>query len=178
MTKNRPYTIIPYNSNWPILFSNESKIINDIIGNNILKTHHIGSTSVQGMSSKSTVDILFIVKDISTINDSILDMKKIGYTSFGSLNSKNSHLFEKIEDEQRTFIIHFYPKGHPEIKQILAIRDYLRSHKDAVGKYSTLKLSLFHKFPNDYTQYRLLKNEYMNDLKNRAVSWAIDNTNN
>jgi len=175
MTKNRSYKIVPYNPNWPILFSQESKKISDIIGNNILETHHIGSTSVIRMSGKSTIDILFIVKDVFKISEKIIDLEKIGYASLGSLNAKDSHLFEKEKDGNRTFIAHFYQKDHPEIKQILAIRDYLRNHDNEVKKYSELKLSLFQKFSNDYKQYRKFKDEYMESLKNRAVSWSESN---
>lgn len=175
MTKNRSYKIIPYDPNWPVLFSNESKKVSDIIGNNIFETHHIGSTSVPGMSGKSTIDILFVVQDISRISEKIVDLKKIGYSSLGPRNAKNSHLFEKEENGNRTYIVHFYPQTHPEIKQMISIRDYLRSHEDEARKYSEIKLSLAHKFPNDYTQYRKLKDEYMEDLKCRAISWFEDN---
>ncbi len=175
MTKNRSYKIVPYDPNWPILFSQESKKISDIIGDNILETHHIGSTSVIGMSGKLTVDILFVVKDVSKISAKIIDMEKIGYTSLGSLNAKDSHLFEKEKNGNRTFIVHFYQKDHPEIKQILAIRNFLRNHQNETKKYSELKLSLFQKFPNDYKQYRKLKDEYMESLKERAVSWSESN---
>ncbi len=160
---------------WPILFSRESKKISDIIGNNILETHHIGSTSIIGMPGKSTVDIMFVVSDVSKISKKIIDMEKIGYNSRGSLNATNSHLFEKEKNENRTFIVHFYQKDHPEIKQILAIRDYLREHENEAKKYSEKKLSLFQKFPNDYKQYRKLKDEYMESLKERAIFWLESN---
>ncbi len=155
-------------------FTNESKKISEIIGNNILECHHIGSTSVPGMSGKSTIDILFIVRDISRISENIVDMQKAGYSSLGSRNDQNSHLFEKEENGNRIHIIHFYPQNHPETKQMISIRDYLRSHEDEAKKYSEIKLSLFQKFPNNYTQYRKLKDEYMKDLKNRAISWLED----
>lgn len=175
MTKNISYKIVPYNPNWSILFSQESKKIIGVIGNNILETHHIGSTSVIGMSGKSTIDILFIVKDVSKIDEKLVEMEKIGYNSLGSLNAKDSHLFEKEKYGNRTFIAHFYQKDHPEIKQILAIRDYLRNHENEAIKYSEMKLSLFQKFPNDYRQYRKLKDKYMGNLKKRAIIWSESN---
>ena len=175
MTKNRSYKIIPYDPNWLILFDQESEKISDIIGNNILETYHIGSTSITGMTGKPTIDILIIVKDVSKISQRIAGMKKIGYTSLGSFNAKDSHLFEKEKNGKRTFIVHFYQKDHPEIKQILAIRDYLRNHENEAKKYSDMKLSLFQKFPSDYKQYRKLKDEYMKSLKERAVYWSESN---
>ena len=171
-TNNRNYKIIPYDPQWPILFSKESERISHIIGDNILEIHHIGSTSVPGMSGKATIDILFVVDDISKIDDYISYLKKIGYASLGSRNAKNSHLFEKEVDDQRLFIIHFYKNNHPEIFQILAIRDYLRAHPNKADQYSEFKLSLFQKFPNDYVQYRKLKDEYMENLKNEAIIWS------
>lgn len=169
---SRNYKIIPYDKKWPILFSREAKIINKIIGNNILETHHIGSTAVPGMFGKETIDILFVVEDISKIDAHILDLKKIGYVSLGLRNAENTYLFEKEIDGERLFIIHFYPKNHPEIFQIIAIRDYLRTHPDKVKEYSEAKLSFFQKFPNDYSQYRQLKDGYMKNLKTKALIWA------
>lgn len=171
-TNNKNYRIIPYDPKWPILFSKESEKISRIIGDNISEIHHIGSTSVPGMSGKATIDILFVVNDISKIDSYIPDLNKIGYTSFGSRNAENSHLFEKEVDGQRLFIIHFYQNNHPEIFQMLAIRDYLRAHQNNADQYSEFKLSLFQKFPNDYTQYRKLKDEYMENLKNEAIIWS------
>jgi len=165
----RNYKIILYDPQWPILFSEESERINRIVGDNILEIYHIGSTSVPGMSGKATIDILFVVDDISKIDDYISHLKTIGYASLGSRNAENSRLFEKEVDEQRLFIIHFYQNNHPEIFQIIAIRDYLRTHKDKADQYGEFKLALFQKFPNDYSQYRKLKDEYMNDLKKEAI---------
>ena len=163
-TKNRSYKIIPYDPKWPALFSEESEKISKFFGDNILKIYHIGSTSVPGVSGKATIDILFVVKDISKISDHISDMERNGYMSLGSHNAKNSHLFEKIINGRRIFIVHFYQKNHPEIFQIIAIRDYLRTHKNKANEYSEFKLALFKKLPNDYSQYRKLKDEYVKNL--------------
>lgn len=170
-TNKRNYKIIPYDPQWPILFSEESERINRIVGSNILEIHHIGSTSVFGMPGKATIDILFVVDDISRIDDHISHLKKVGYASLGSRNAENSHLFEKNVDGNRVFIIHFYPKNHPEIFQIIAIRDYLKTHTDKANQYGEFKFYLFQKFPNDYSQYRKLKDAYMDDLKREAENW-------
>lgn len=161
---NRSYKIISYDPKWPVLFSEESEKISNLIDGNILEIHHVGSTSVTGMSGKATVDILFVVKDISRISDHIFDMERNGYISLGSRNSNDSLLFEKVINGDRIFIVHFYQKNHPEIFQIIAIRDYLRTHKDKADEYSEFKLALFKKFPDDYSQYRKLKNEYIKKL--------------
>ena len=171
-TNNRNYKIIPYDPQWPILFSEESERIIRVIGDNILEIYHIGSTSVPDMSGKATIDMLFVVKDISKIDAHISDLNKIGYTSLGSRNAENSHLFEKEVDGQRLFIVHFYQNNHLEVFQILAIRDYLRSHHEKAHQYSEFKLSLFQKFPNDYSQYRRLKDEYMENIKDEAIIWS------
>jgi len=151
------------------MFSEESQRIAEIIGDNILEVQHIGSTSVPGMSGKPTIDILFVVDDISKIKNNIADMRKIGYESLGAQNAENSHLFEKEIEGKRIFIVHFYQKNHPEIKQIIAIRDYLKTHKNKALEYSNLKVSLFQKFPDSYSQYRKFKDEYMENLKNELV---------
>ncbi len=47
--KGRLYKIVEYDPQYPMKFSMESQKIQSIIGNDIVETHHIGSTSVPGM---------------------------------------------------------------------------------------------------------------------------------
>ncbi len=54
-----PIQIVPYDENWVEIFKSESTLIQDTLGNDIaLKIEHFGSTAVEGLSAKPTIDIL------------------------------------------------------------------------------------------------------------------------
>mgnify|MGYP001611918780 FL=1 len=72
------------------------------------------------------------------------------------------------ESNTRLCNVHVFPKDHPHVKEMLRLRDYFRSHAEEVEKYAKLKKELATKYPNDYAQYRKLKDEYMEDLKKRV----------
>ncbi|NMC51401.1 GrpB family protein [Candidatus Kuenenbacteria bacterium] len=166
------YTVVPYQPSWPIWFKEESDNIKLIFKHAILKSHHIGSTSVPGLAGKPTIDMLFIVKNVSQIDSQLILMEKIGYQSLGAKNDPGTRLLEKYVNGQRRFIAHFYPVNHPEIKQMLATRDYLRSHPLDTKKYSVLKFSLFKKFPNYYQKYSAQKYKLMATIKKKALAWS------
>lgn len=57
MQKIKHIKVTPYEPSWPRIFEEESHLIQTALGNNGLQTHHIGSTSVPGLTSKPTIDM-------------------------------------------------------------------------------------------------------------------------
>ena len=59
--------IMPHDSNYPMQFEDEAKIIQKALGDSIIEIHHIGSTSISGMVAKPIIDILTVVKDMALL---------------------------------------------------------------------------------------------------------------
>lgn len=57
MQKIKHIKVTPCEPSWPRIFEEESHLIQTALGNNGLQTHHIGSTSVPGLTSKPTIDM-------------------------------------------------------------------------------------------------------------------------
>lgn len=55
--------VVPYNPDWPHQFTKEAAKIKLALGDNAIEIHHIGSTSVPGLSAKPKIDILAVVKN-------------------------------------------------------------------------------------------------------------------
>ena len=158
--KDRKYDVVAYDPNWQKRFLDESNIIRKIFGNEI-KIEHVGSTSVVGMEGKPCIDILVIPKSLEVAKEQISDMENVGYFCRGAFIRENTLLFTRVKDNNIETNIHFLPEGDPHIKEMLALRDYLRNHSEEVSKYSELKKKLYEKYPNDYAGYRKEKDEYM-----------------
>lgn len=165
--KYRKYSVVQYDVAWQKIFTDEAEKIKSIFGNNI-PIEHVGSTAVPGMEGKSCIDILVIPKDLEIVKKHISEMENAGYLYRGAFVKDDAFLFAKIEDNTLQANIHFFPKGHPHIAEMLAVRDYLRNNPKEVSAYSELKKKLYEQYPNDYDKYRKAKDEYMAKLIGRA----------
>ena len=166
--KNRKYEIISYDPAWVNKFETEAKILNSIFANKALSIEHIGSTSVFGLAGKPTIDILITVEDILIADQLNEQMKIAGYQALGEYVTEGARLFVRESGNVRNCNIHVFQKDHPHVKEMLQLRDYLRTHQDTVQEYSELKFDLAKKYSNDYGQYRKFKDEWMNKLKDKV----------
>ncbi|MCG7410256.1 GrpB family protein [Paenibacillus sp. ACRRX] len=145
--------VTEYNNNWKQKFSEESQIIKDILGDELIGIHHIGSTSVPGLISKPIIDIMPVVKDITRIDAINKQMKEARYECMGEFGIKGRRYFRK-GGNNRTHQVHMFQGDNKEdINRHLAVRDYLQTHPDEANRYGALKESLAQQFPNDIQAY-------------------------
>lgn len=71
--------VVPYNGNWPKMFEQESALIQQALGANCIIIHHIGSTSIPGLSAKPIIDMLPVVKNILEVDKATKAMESLGY---------------------------------------------------------------------------------------------------
>lgn len=79
----RTVVIVPYDDKWPEMFEIESLLIKTLLGAVAVSVHHIGSTSVPGLSAKPIIDILVEVTDINELDAYNLAMVSAGYIPRG-----------------------------------------------------------------------------------------------
>lgn len=159
-----------YDRNWVKQFDAEATRVKAIFGNDAIDIQHIGSTSVPGLDSQPTIDMLLLVEDITTTNKYIKQMELIGYKYLVDYVGPNSRLFAKENANRRIFNVHIFPKDHPHVKEMVQLRDYLRQHPEEIQKYGEFKRKLFVQYPDAYTKYRKFKDEYVRELQTRALT--------
>lgn len=163
-----PIQIVPYDKNWVDIFNSESKLINKTLSDNIaLKIEHFGSTAVDGLSAKPTIDILV---EIPLLTDNLKEtiikkMSEAGYHFIWRTDEKVPYMhFVKgytIEGfKENVFHIHMGDKTHPLWDRIY-FRDYLRKNKKIAEEYESLKISLAKKFKYDRESYTNAKSEFV-----------------
>lgn len=64
----RTVIVVPYDDKWPEIFEAESLLIKSLLGAVAKNIHHIGSTSVPGLSAKPIIDILLEVSDVNELD--------------------------------------------------------------------------------------------------------------
>ena len=74
-----PITIADYHSQWPILYEEEKGRILGVIGHRVAAIEHVGSTAVQGLGAKPTIDIMVGVSQLADAGECIEPLQSIGY---------------------------------------------------------------------------------------------------
>ncbi|MDR0796359.1 MAG: GrpB family protein [Tannerella sp.] len=156
-----PIRIVPYNPDWQTLFEHEKTLLAEALGKDIvLHIEHIGSTSVEGLAAKPTIDIIVEVADLSFGAKQVIiaKMKTVGYENMCNAETENRMTFGKGYDENhvetQTYHVHIREKGQTPQDEI-CFRDYLRQHSGMRDEYAALKYVLAEKHQfnrEDYTQ--------------------------
>lgn len=173
MNVNRAMNVFvtKYNEKWPQLFEVETKKIREIFKDEMIDIHHIGSTSVPNLKAKPIIDMMPIVRNIENVDKYNEKMAEIGYEGLGEFGLPGRRYFRK-GGENRTHQVHMYQfDNETEIERHLAVRDYLRAHKEAATTYGDLKEGLAKKFPADIQGYMEGKDAFVKDLERKGLEW-------
>jgi GrpB-like predicted nucleotidyltransferase (UPF0157 family) len=91
------------------------------------------------------------------------------------------YVFENLRDatglraramSRRTHHLHLVPTGSPRFVDGLALRDYMRAHRDAAVEYERLKRKLAIRHVNDREAYTEGKTEMVTKLTEVARRWT------
>lgn len=163
--------VTEYNPLWHDMFESEAKIIQQILGENCIEVYHIGSTAVPGLAAKPIIDILPIVDDLASVDMAASDFESVGYEYMGEYGIPGRRYLRKGGDE-RTHQIHIFSKcSVHDITRHLAVRDYLRTHKEIRDKYAELKKKLAKIYPYDIDGYCDGKEEFVQEMEKDALKW-------
>ncbi|GGA36320.1 GrpB family protein [Psychrobacillus lasiicapitis] len=172
----RKVVVEAYSADWKNRFEEEAVVLRTIFGNEIQWIHHIGSTSIDGLSAKPIIDMMPIVGDISKIDSFNNAMIAIGYEPKGENGLTGRRYFQKGGND-RTHHVHIYEAGNLGIERHLAFRDYLNTHPHVKKKYGDLKESLARQFPYDIESYINGKEQLASEIERDALKWyKIDKT--
>ncbi len=156
----RKIIVVPYDDKWPEMFEAESSLIKTLLGGVAKDVHHIGSTSVPGLSAKPVIDMLLEVSDINELDTYNSSMARAGYVARGENGIPGRRYFIKGGD-QRSHQVHAFSVGDKQVLKHLAFRDYLRRNKEIAGKYAEIKHSAALLSRNDVHRYSILKADFI-----------------
>jgi GrpB-like predicted nucleotidyltransferase (UPF0157 family) len=171
----RKVEVVPHDPNWLNLFETESKQIEIALGENVIKVHHIGSTSIETIYAKPIIDILVEVKSIDRVDEQNSSMQLLGYQCMGEFGIKERRFFLKDNSAGiRTYHVHTFEVGSAQITRHLAFRDYLNVHVEDALTYSSLTRSLGSKYPNDIEGYINGKHDFIQEIDRKAAELHIE----
>lgn len=164
--------VVEHDPMWKEKYEKEAAKITDILKDILVSIDHIGSTSVEGLAAKPIIDILPVVTDIKKVDAYNAEFRALGYECMGEFGISGRRYFRKGGEENRTFHVHvFGQESTHDIRRHLAVRDYLRSHKEEADAYGELKKKLAAKFTNDIDGYCDGKDVFVKELEKKSLAW-------
>lgn len=168
----REVKVVPHDPAWKEAFEAEAAVLHSVLADEALAIHHIGSTSVPGLSAKPVIDVLIEVREIEKVDAFDESMAAKGYEAWGENGIPGRRFFTKNRGRDRVFHIHVFEAGTLEAERHLAFRDYLREHPETSAAYARLKEELAEKHPTDIESYMDGKDSFIRDTEEAALYWT------
>ena len=155
-------TIEPYTAVWAGEFEREHALIQPIFGQ--YEVYHTGSTSIPGLPSKPIIDMLVGLPSLTDFEKFRAKLEAVGYISMPEREKDWEIFIPKGPDDARTHYLHVLVKDSELYRNILAFRDYLRTHDDVRDAYAILKRDLALKYPEDRASYTAAKADFIQSV--------------
>ena len=163
--KTSKVIVLPYDEAWKVAFEEIKSELYNALGDLVIGIEHVGSTSVNGMSSKPCIDIDVIIKDYSVFPEVVEALGSIGYEHEGDLGIKDREAF-KYSDKNHLQKHHLYvcPQYSEELHRHIVFRDFLNRDFEAAQKYSRIKEIAAQLFPDNIDKYIEYKTPCIDEL--------------
>lgn len=167
----RRVVVSPYDERWPEVYAAERARLGELMGTALLAIHHIGSTSVQGLSAKPVIDILGEAAGLELIDDLTPRLEASGLEARGEYGVAGRRYFVGYTASGHRLHLHVFRRGHRGIGRHLLFRDYLRAHRRVARQYGQLKRTVAAKFARDPDAYQRCKATEIEDILAKAEAW-------
>lgn len=154
----------------------KQKLLNCIDRKSIMRINHIGSTAVEGLIAKPTVDILLEIDNESNIEQIIDILLCNGWLLMSSENMPFMRMVFNKGYTKEGFaekVYHLHVRYYDNWKE-LYFRDYLIEHKEVAEEYGKLKLELIEKYEHDRDGYTDAKSDFILKYTEKAKEEYAD----
>ena len=152
-------------SEWKDFYNEEKSLLDRCFGAAVVRINHIGSTAVEGLLAKPTVDILLEIAE-STPPDTIRQIAlECGYAVMAETNTPEYRLdlckgYTPQGFAEKVFHLHICrPGDHDEI----IFCDYLKKHPEKAQEYANLKIELQQRFKHHRDAYTEAKGSFIKE---------------
>ena len=172
---NTHVELVAYDPRWVNRFTAAAAQIRAVLPSAVIE--HIGSTSVPGLSSKDTIDVLVGVLDVAAALtlEVVEEFAVSGFEHVASSFSEDPDhaFFHRIVDEHRTEHVHVMRIGSDTYDGHLLFRDFLRARSDAAWRYEAAKRDLAVRFAERRDDYVTQKQVVVERLMGQARAWQL-----
>lgn len=166
-----PIILKDHNPDYIDWYKAEECKLRKTIGNEAIKRiSHVGSSAVEGLIAKPTVDILMEVDDNCDIQKLVNILRSEGWTLMSSEYEPEFWLIFNKGYTPAGFaeqVYHLHVRHYGDWEE-LYFRDYLSEHPDIAKKYGKLKVGLWKKFEHNRDGYTEAKSEFIKKYTAKA----------
>jgi len=158
-----PIILSACDPNWKLYYQEEKELLTRYFGNIVVRISHIGSTAVEGLTAKPTVDILLEVTPYSSPETMREIAERAGYTVMSARSTPEFRLDLCKGYTPRGFadkVFHLHIR-HPGDWDEIVFRDYLRQNPAKAAEYAELKKSLQRRFEHNRDAYTEGKGDFI-----------------
>lgn len=159
-----------YDPAWAARYAATSSLLKEVLGELILNTEHVGSTSVPGLAAKPIIDIDLLLEDTADESRYIPALEGIGYRLV--LRQPWWHGHRMLVGPAEDINLHVWPRDAPEPIRHRLFRDWLRSHPEDRELYAATKRSLARDTVHRAGDYSLAKNDVIDRILARIFAAA------
>lgn len=162
-----PIELVPPNSDWLQWYQQERQYLSNIIADERVRIHHIGSTTNGAIWAKPIIDILLEVPDQKVLLQVSEILAHNGYLCMSATEKRISYNkgYTPAGFAERAFHLHLRLYGDNDE---LYFRDYLLQYPETAKAYEHLKLSLWEKYKYNRDAYTEAKTEFIMKQTERA----------
>lgn len=150
-----------HDRSWAARFEADAAALGRALGPVAVAIHHIGSTAVEGLLAKPTVDILVEVTALPELDGRRPALEALGYRWRGEHGIAGRRYVDRKEPAGTGTHVHAFAAGHPELARHLRFRDALRASPQLRDAYAALKRALAVLHAGDRERYQAGKSGFI-----------------
>ncbi len=158
-----PIILSPHNPEWKNFYKSEADLLKKHFGKSAVRIRHIGSTAVEGLPAKPTIDILLEVADnadVAAVRNLAIEC---GYTVMAEKTVPEYQLdlckgYTPLGFSEKVFHLHIRTLGDWDEPYFC---EYLKQDPAKAKEYADLKMKLQMQFKHDRDAYTEAKGEFI-----------------
>ncbi len=164
--------LVEYDPEWPHLFEREAARVRAILGTQVLRLEHTGSTSVPGLVAKPIIDMTLEIPDSSDESKYVVSMERAGYIL--RIREPEWYQHRLFKGPETNINLHVFSAGCPEVDRMVMFRDWLREHPEDRRLYERTKRELASRDWKYLQNYADAKSSVVAEVMARAQGHADD----
>ena len=175
-----PIILKEHNTDYTNWYEIEKQRLLDCIDKkDIIRINHIGSSAIEGLISKPTVDILLEIDNESNLEQLTNTLLHNGWILMSSKKNPSMHMafnkgYTKEGFAEKVYHLHVH---YNDNWNELYFRDYLMDHVEVSNEYGKLKLRLIEKYEHDRDGYTSAKSDFILKYTEKAKEEYPDKYN-
>lgn len=159
--------LVPADPGWPEQYEAEAANVRAALGGSALQVHHVGSTSVPGLSAKPIIDMILVVSRSEDESRYVPALTAVGYVlRIREPDWFEHRLLKRMDPEVN---LHVFSTGCAEIDRMLTFRNRLRENDNERLLYEQAKQALARREWQYLQHYADAKTAVVEEILERAL---------